>query len=327
MHVLVALPVRIPIDGFLVSCLADYLLCGLCAVFSFALVHLATANRLPFYLPKGKLAVNWICAAIVINLFFFLTGRMQLACVLASFVLLLLATADNYVFRFKGTELLASDFLAIRTAAAVAGGYRFTPPRNVVIAWAAWLSWFILHLLIRLPHAYAFFPIRIVSLVIEFCLIVLCLAATRHVKGTRWSNDGSTQYGYLLSFFLSLRDLKGVKPKDYRPEKVDKLAEGFLSASSAEIKSPRQHPDLIVIMNESFADLGILGKRPNTNIPITPVLDSIHENAVRGLALSSVYGGVTANSEYEFLTGNSMAFFPPGTLPYQQYIHGKPIPW
>lgn len=323
MRFLLTLPISVPVAGFALSCLVDYLLCGLCALLCLVLIHLLTANRLPFYLPKAKLLVNGICAIIVLNLCFLLIGNMQIACVLGSLLLLLLATANNYVFRFKGTELLASDFLAIRTAAAVAGGYRYTPPRNVVIAWAAWLSWCILNLLIRFPHSYAFFPIRIVSLLIELALIVLYLRTTKQVKGTRWSNDGSTQYGYLLSFFLSLRDLKGVKPKDYRPEKVDKLAEGFLSASSAEMKPSRRHPDLIVIMNESFADLGILGKRPNTNIPITPVLDSIHENAVRGLALSSVYGGVTANSEYEFLTGNSMAFFPPGTLPYQQYIHGK----
>ena len=30
---------------------------------------------------------------------------------------------------------------------------------------------------------------------------------------------------------------------------------------------------------------------------------------------SSVFGGTTANSEYEFLTGNTTAFLPAGTVP------------
>ena len=34
----------------------------------------------------------------------------------------------------------------------------------------------------------------------------------------------------------------------------------------------------------------------------------------------SVKGGNTANTEFEFLTGNSMGFLPAGSVPYQQYI-------
>ena len=40
----------------------------------------------------------------------------------------------------------------------------------------------------------------------------------------------------------------------------------------------------------------------------------------QGYAYSSVFGGTTANSEYEFLTGNTTAFLPAGTVPYQMYV-------
>ena len=33
-----------------------------------------------------------------------------------------------------------------------------------------------------------------------------------------------------------------------------------------------------------------------------------------------MFGGTTANSEYEFLTGNTTAFLPAGTVPYQMYV-------
>ncbi len=44
------------------------------------------------------------------------------------------------------------------------------------------------------------------------------------------------------------------------------------------------------------------------------------DNAVRGKAYTSVFGAGTSASEFEFLTGNSMAFLPSGSIPYQQYV-------
>ena len=42
---------------------------------------------------------------------------------------------------------------------------------------------------------------------------------------------------------------------------------------------------------------------------------------MKGTAYSSVFGGnFTANSEFEFLTGNTMAFLPDGTVPFQMYV-------
>ena len=76
-------------------------------------------------------------------------------------------------------------------------------------------------------------------------------------------------------------------------------------------------------MSESYADLNVVGEL-KTNIPVTPFMDSLKENTLRGYALSSVYGAKTPNSEWEFLTGNSMAFLPDGSVVYQQYIDDEP---
>ena len=47
---------------------------------------------------------------------------------------------------------------------------------------------------------------------------------------------------------------------------------------------------------------------------------SLKKNTIRGNTYVSVFGGQTPNSEWEFLTNNSMAFMPYMTVPYQQYI-------
>ena len=44
-----------------------------------------------------------------------------------------------------------------------------------------------------------------------------------------------------------------------------------------------------------------------------------------GTTYASIVGGQTANTEYEFLTGNSMAFLPKGTVAFQLYLrHAMP---
>ena len=52
-------------------------------------------------------------------------------------------------------------------------------------------------------------------------------------------------------------------------------------------------------------------------------LSSLQQEAVGGEVYVSVKGGNTANTEFEFLTGNSMAFLPTGSIPYQQYIKSE----
>ena len=83
------------------------------------------------------------------------------------------------------------------------------------------------------------------------------------------------------------------------------------------------NPTIIVVMNESFADLNVIGKI-QTNEPLTPFMDSLTENTIKGYAISSVFGAKTPNAEWEFLTGGTMAFLPVGSVVYQQYMTDTP---
>ena len=85
---------------------------------------------------------------------------------------------------------------------------------------------------------------------------------------------------------------------------------------------PGEKPTIIVVMR-SYADLSVVGDF-STNIDVAPYFHSLKENAIHGYALSSVFGAKTPNSEWEFMTGNSMAFLPSGSVVYQQYISKTP---
>ena len=84
-------------------------------------------------------------------------------------------------------------------------------------------------------------------------------------------------------------------------------------------------PNIIVIMDEAFSDLKVLGPL-ETNEDYMPFMHRMQQgekNTVTGYVQTSVCGGNTADSEFEFLTGNTMAFLPNGSIPYQQYIKGR----
>ena len=67
----------------------------------------------------------------------------------------------------------------------------------------------------------------------------------------------------------------------------------------------RDSPNIIAIMNESWADFEEFGNLELTE-SVTDYISSL-DNAVWGHAYASVFGAGTSASEFEFLTGNSMA--------------------
>jgi len=135
------------------------------------------------------------------------------------------------------------------------------------------------------------------------------------VKTEHWQNNGAKKYGYIFDFVSKFKEIRIAEPDGYDKEQIATLAEKYQLAKETEEKKPH----IIVIMNEAFSDLGVHGDI-KTNTEVMPFVSSMGENAVSGYALASVYGGNTANSEFEFLTGNTMAWLSPNMVPYQRYV-------
>ena len=122
--------------------------------------------------------------------------------------------------------------------------------------------------------------------------------------------------GFLLNFTVALRYSALDKPEDYSRSQVLELMEAYpTEAGDPSVVRPT---NLIVVMNESFADLTIFEGLEASEDP-TPFLHSMEENTVRGWMYSPVTGGGTASVEFEYLTGFSTVFQPPHTVAYQLY--------
>ncbi len=128
--------------------------------------------------------------------------------------------------------------------------------------------------------------------------------------------------GIAVTFVMNMAYMSIEKPQGYDRAEAEEL----LSARGGENDSAGSElPNIIVVMNESFSDLSVIGDFEVTR-DCTPFLHSLQQgarNTVTGMLNVSVCGGNTANTEFEFLTGNTMAFLPQGSIPYQQYLTGE----
>ena len=122
--------------------------------------------------------------------------------------------------------------------------------------------------------------------------------------------------GFTMAFALNLPMANVTAPAGYMSDAIDKIATQPVPAGT----SHRGKPDVIVLMSESFWDPTRL---PNVKLSPDP-MPTIREMQ-SGNVFSPEFGGMTANVEFEALTGFSNAFLPYGSIPYQQYIR-NPIP-
>ena len=122
--------------------------------------------------------------------------------------------------------------------------------------------------------------------------------------------------GFVMAFAINLPMANVQAPSGYMLDAIEKIPSKPLPAGTTH----RSKPDVIVVMSESLWD----PTRIETVKLSADPMPVIRENLSGGI-FSPEFGGLTANVEFEALTGFSNAFLPTGSIPYQQYVR-KPIP-
>ena len=132
----------------------------------------------------------------------------------------------------------------------------------------------------------------------------------------------TTVNGIAVTFAMDLAYVTVGKPSGYQASEEQAVLEQY---GEQETESTEELPNIVAVMNESFSDLAVLGDFTvnEDDMPYLHRLQQGNANTVTGYLNVSVCGGNTANTEFEFLTGNTMAFLPQGSIPYQQYITGE----
>lgn len=122
--------------------------------------------------------------------------------------------------------------------------------------------------------------------------------------------------GFLMAFAFNIPMAKVTAPYGYGEATIADIA----SDSSAFAVNHSKRPDVIMIMSESLWDPTRLENVTLSKDPM-PRIRAMQS----GHVFSPEFGGMTANVEFEALTGFSNAFLPYGSIPYQQYVR-RPVP-
>lgn len=273
-------------------------------------------------ISDNKMLLNVLCCLVVFLAVQVFTSNTGLTCLISHIVLLSLAGINYFVYLFRGNEFIFSDLKSIQTGLSVAGNYEF-----VLDARAGYVILLSTLYIAFIRKLHVSFKKRIpISIVCISLAILCCVYIGKHTQGVvteTWEQKGSYRNGYILNFVLSIRDCFIAEPDGYSKEAVKELEDQYSKEADTNTGETEKKPTIIVVMSESYADLSVVGNF-STNIDLTPFYDSLEKNTIKGHALSSVFGAKTPNSEWEFLTGNSMAFLPSGSVVYQQYITDTP---
>lgn len=258
---------------------------------------------------------------------FFIAGRTSISMAICVAAIAIIGVGNYFVVMFRSNPIVPWDIYSFETAMGVADNYVF----SVDWALAEHIAMFILMLIVGVRT-----NIRLNKKILRPILTVaMCIPAYFYISYL-WQdnlerNTGlndtlfNAKYmhskdGFFVSFILDIHFLQIEEPKNYS----DEYALSLLNEQEVEkVETPEELPDIIAIMDETFSDPAVLGEF-ETNKDYMPFVHSILRgevaNTISGYTDVSVLGGNTANSEFEFLTGNSMAFFPNGSVPYLQYI-------
>ena len=137
--------------------------------------------------------------------------------------------------------------------------------------------------------------------------------STAGIRNLVWDQRANFyNYGPFYTFFANWNFMAMTPPS----KEAAKLAAEVDQLTSPKPDSSADRPDVVAILSEAFSDLPThIFNKPYTCLGSAPLSRMVTPS----------WGGLTANVEFEVLTGYPHALFPTGSVPYQMYLH-IPLP-
>ncbi|MBO4364899.1 MAG: LTA synthase family protein [Eggerthellaceae bacterium] len=280
----------------------------------------------------------------MLSTLYFLNGRRGILPCLGVAVFSFIGVAQYFVYSFKVAPILPSDVLVMGTAMAVSGNYDYIIDAHVltsiICAGAAMclLAFAVPERPATVRHREQAARVALSGTLACACLAMLGYFVTvpdyAHDAGVHvdswFTYDSYKEHGFLTTFITVAQDMIVEKPEGYTKEGTQKLVEEYADeyrqmadADPDRIAAQQQfeelRPCVVAIMNETFSDLSVFEELHAGYAGPQFFKNDIGDTVTRGKILVSVNGGGTCNSEFEFLTGNTMAFFGAGMYPYSTY--------
>ena len=229
------------------------------------------------------------------------------------------------IYSFRGTSLTPTDIYGFKTAMNVAGSYHFKLKYQIITSTIMAIA--MMMLAFKFPIKFSF---RRNKLILRLISVVAALASVFAISAVDLANYdvsvfdqyfANLKYGSAFSFYANTAKMGLQKSDTYDPDSLNAILDSY----EQDTEIPEDKPNIIVVMDESFSDLTVVGDF-TTNEGYIDYFNSLSKNTVRGEMLVSVFGGNTCNTEFEFLTGMNTGLLRANAIPYAQMIF-NPIPY
>lgn len=263
----------------------------------------------------------------IYTLLYVLSNRFRFSILFGNIFFWLLAIINHFTLLYRGTPILPWDLYSAGTAINVMDGYKLT--FDFISVLMTLLVVFLCVITLKIKFVNRSLKTNLIgkavglSLIAAFCITFyssLIYSESYQDIDNLWNQtSASKQHGLILNLAINAQYIAISPPHGYSEEKVTEIIEENTPETSDTKETENVKPNIIAIMNESFADFNRI-REVEVSEDYMPFVRSMEENTIKGYLLVSAFGAGTSNTEFEFLTGNSMAFLPAGSIAYQQYI-------
>ena len=235
--------------------------------------------------------------------------------------------ANYFVIALRGKPVMPADLKAMGTAAEVMGGYVFRPTWQMVLGVVIVVLYAVGIVIAWHRGGHKKYTVRkqlvcrgaALGLSVLACVFSVNTSTFKNLNSFAWDvalQKSFHQEGMVLTFLNGALNSTVKRPDGYSQETLN----GYLSEYQGRTQNIAgiQPTNIIMVMNEAFSDLRTVGL--DENVDVMPFIDSLDENTIEGRLHVSVFGGGTCNTEFEALTGNTLAFLSTGAYPYTENI-------
>ncbi|MBR3691056.1 MAG: LTA synthase family protein [Eggerthellaceae bacterium] len=288
-----------------------------------------TWNEYAFELDSHYYYANLFFLSLVFSIVYLWGQQSRVSIVVFWGMCLLMGIANYYLVEFKGQPVVPADVLALQTALEVKEGYDLTFPDQVRD-----------NVCLYLISSAALLIVPKIKLNKRLVITHLSCAIALSLCFTWYMNDGDIEQdfdcvvgewetlwyyenqGTTLCFLKRIQDFFPDAPEAYSHGSAEAIlniaAKGSDEATGIKA-SASELPNVIIVMNESFADITKLQGVQSDEDLIPNYRLLTNESIVSGSAYASCFGAGTCNSEFEVLTGASMANLGKNVYPYVLY--------
>lgn len=281
------------------------------SIYSLFLLQILSGGNTSF---KAKyILLNIIIIYYVHKILFLIINRIYVSASIVHIFCIILGAANHYIYEFRGDMVSPWDLLSLGTAANVAGGYEYKLHLPLIYLSLTTIVDIVFLFLVRNKIkaqekriAYAMVSIFAGVLIWGVCIRTYAYKSLTPRDSMINLSRPYSEKGVALSLYNIFNNFTVTLPDGYSQEACKDVVGEILSDDLSGDDNVVVPDNIIVIMNESFTDFHNLNGISQIDDSLS-FFNSLSENTIRGNLYVPVFGGKTTNSEYEFLTGFSMA--------------------